>query len=195
MKKHIDSKKGAAEEQGRKCKGVPEDFGAYADMALDKGLDHALIIETSTVYTAPWVRLKCQFGCAGYGERLCCPPHSPTPEQTRAVLDSYEWALLLHRHWRKGYKAVEDLSDLAVDLERTIFLDGFYKTFSMGSGPCTRCATCDTSGTCVHPDKTRPSMEACGIDVFATAREHGLPIQVVRNHQQERDIFGLVLLI
>jgi hypothetical protein len=36
-------------------------------------------------------------------------------------------------------------------------------------------------------------MEACGIDVFATVREHGLPISVVRNRNEERNIFGLVL--
>jgi hypothetical protein len=37
-------------------------------------------------------------------------------------------------------------------------------------------------------------MESCGIDVFKTAREHGLPINVVRNHNQERDLYGLVLI-
>jgi hypothetical protein len=37
-------------------------------------------------------------------------------------------------------------------------------------------------------------MESCGIDVFKTAREHSLPISVVRDHKQERDIYGLVLI-
>jgi hypothetical protein len=36
-------------------------------------------------------------------------------------------------------------------------------------------------------------MEACGIDVFATARGHDLPIEVVRTHKDEREIFGVVL--
>ena len=34
---------------------------------------------------------------------------------------------------------------------------------------------------CMHPDKARPAMEAAGIDVFATARAAGLPIEVVRD--------------
>lgn len=174
--------------------GIREGLHKYAAAALAREVDDALIIETAKVYTAPWVRMKCRFGCPGYGGHLCCPPHSPTPEETRAVLDSYTSALLLHRHWRKGYKAVEEFNDVIVDLETAIFLDGFYKAFSMGSGPCTRCGECNISGTCVHPDRARPSMEACGIDVFATARGQNLPIKVVRSRNETRDVYGLVLI-
>jgi len=163
-------------------------------MLHDKGIDHALIVETSKIFTAPWVRLKCQFGCAGYGERLSCPPHTPTPEQTRTILDSYTRAILLHRHWQKDYKVVAHFNDIVVELETALFLDGFHKAFGMGSGPCTMCAACDTSGRCKNTEKARPSMEACGIDVFKTAREHNLSIRVVRNRKEERDIFGLVLI-
>jgi len=172
---------------------TPEKLKPYAAMALRKGIDDALIIKASTVVTAPWVRLKCQYGCGLYGKGLCCPPRTPTPEQTRGILDSYNWALFLHRHWEKDYKKVDRFNDVLAGLERTIFLDGFSRAFAMGSGPCTRCANCNVSGQCLHPDKARPAMEACGIDVFSTARAHGLPIHVVRNHSEERDVYGLVL--
>jgi hypothetical protein len=36
-------------------------------------------------------------------------------------------------------------------------------------------------------------MEACGIDVFKTARDNGFPIEVVRTRDEERNIFGLIL--
>jgi hypothetical protein len=36
-------------------------------------------------------------------------------------------------------------------------------------------------------------MEACGIDVFKTARDNGFPIEVVRNREEKRDLFGLIL--
>ncbi len=193
MKKRNDKGMRNSEKTQGEAAGAPEKLSPYVAMALKEGMDDAVIVETSKVFTAPWVRMKCRFGCAGYGQTLCCPPHSPTPEQTRAILDSYARAILLHRHWRKGYKAVKDFNDVLVDLERAIFLDGFHKAFSVGSGPCTRCAACNISGGCVHPEKARPSMEACGIDVFATAREHGLPIGVVRNRNEERNIFGLAL--
>ena len=176
-----------------KTRGNEEKLSPYAAMALEKGMDDAVIVETSRVFTAPWVRIKCRFGCAAYGQRLCCPPHSPPPAQTRAMLDSFTTAILLHRHWEKGYKTVEDFNDALVDMERALLLDGFRKAFSMGSGPCTRCAVCNISGGCVHPEKARPSMEACGIDVFATAGEHGLPLSVLRTREEERNIFGLIL--
>jgi predicted metal-binding protein len=159
----------------------------------ESGVDDVMIIETATVVTAPWVRLKCRFGCGGFGLRLCCPPHTPSPEETRKVLDSYGQALLLHKHWIKGYGTIQKFNEELVELERALFLDGFYKAFAMGSGPCTLCAECDTSGTCRNAERARPSMEACGIDVFATARYHGLPIEVVRTRNQERNIYGLVL--
>ncbi len=169
-------------------------YSPYIAMALEKGVDDALIVSTAKIFTAPWVRMKCRFGCAGYRKRLCCPPYTPDHEETRAVLDSYKHALLCHRHWKKDYKIVGGFNDIIVDLETTIFLDGYYKALGLGSGPCTLCKTCDTSGTCKNPERARPAMEACGIDVFRTARAHDLPIRVLRSHSEERDIYGVVLI-
>lgn len=169
-------------------------FEPYMQLAYDNSINDAVVIKTSEVFTAPWVRMKCQFGCAGYGETLCCPPNTPTPDEMRRILDSYSHGLLLHVHWTKSYKMVNRFNDTIVDLERAIFLDGYYKAWALGSGPCDRCENCNISGTCLHADRARPSMEGCGIDVFKTAREQGLPINVVRNHSDERDIYGLVLI-
>ncbi len=135
-------------------------YDPYIAMALEKGVDDALIIDTAKIFTAPWVRMKCRFGCSGYGKRLCCPPHTPDHDETRAVLDSYKHALLCHRRWGKGYKFVGGFNDIIVDLETAIFLDGYYKALGLGSGPCTLCKTCDTSGTCKNPERARPAMEA-----------------------------------
>jgi len=169
-------------------------LGKYLDLAKEKGADHAIVVETSSVFTAPWVRMKCQYGCSAYGLRLTCPPHTPDHDRTRQMLDSYSRAILLHYHWVKGYNVVNTLNDTVVDLETILFLDGFYKAFGMGCGFCTRCGKCDITGKCVHPERARPSMESCGIDVYQTARVSGLPIEVVRDHQQERDVYGLILI-
>ncbi|MCX5805227.1 MAG: DUF2284 domain-containing protein [Proteobacteria bacterium] len=170
-----------------------EKLKPYLKTALKKEVTHAAVIETFKVFTEPWVRMRCQFGCSMYGKSLCCPPHTPTYEEMRKILDSYKYGILLHRHIQKGYKYIDEFNKILIDLERTIFLDGYYKTLSIGSGPCTRCKKCDVSGTCLHADKARPSMESCGIDVFRIARENGLPIMVVRDHSQDRDIYGLIL--
>jgi predicted metal-binding protein len=168
-------------------------FKPYLQGALGKGVTDAAVIDTSKIFTEAWVRMKCQFGCSMFGKGLCCPPRTPTPEEMRKILDSYKYGILLHRHIQKGYKYVNDFNDIIVDLERTIFLDGYHKTWAVGCGPCTRCKECNITGTCLHPEKARPSMESCGIDVYKTARESGLPIKVVKDHSQDRDIYGLVL--
>ncbi len=71
---------------------------SYKKLALDSNITNAIAIKTSEVYTAPWVRMKCQFGCPGFGETLCCPPHTPTPDEMRKILDSYTHGILLHIH-------------------------------------------------------------------------------------------------
>jgi len=166
-------------------------FQSYLTQALDRGADHALLVRTADVVTAPWVRLKCQFGCGNFGKSLCCPPHTPAPEQMRAVLDSFTAGILLHRHVPSGRGPVDDLNELAVDLERALFFDGFYKAWAVGSGPCMRCKEC--GDTCRHADRARPSMESCGIDVFGTARAHKLPIRTLHDRKEERDFYALVL--
>jgi predicted metal-binding protein len=164
----------------------------YCKKALEIGIDDAKVIDPRSIATGQWVRMKCQFGCPGYGNSHCCPPHTPTPDLTRKVIDSYEKAILLHRRLKGGERA-KGFNEAVVRLEVEIFLDGNYKAWSMGSGPCRLCKECDLTNPCKHGYEARPSMEACGIDVFKTARDNGLPIEVVRAHGEEWNIYGLVL--
>jgi hypothetical protein len=34
------------------------------------------------IVVADWVRLKCRYGCLGYGSHFCCPPFAPSPQET-----------------------------------------------------------------------------------------------------------------
>ena len=152
------------------------------------GAASARVVSASTIATAPWVRLKCQYGCDGYGSSLCCPPHTPTPGETRQVIDSYERAILFEAGRHEPAKIV-------VQLEREAFLAGYYKAFGFGAGPCDLCrAACTFETGCRHPERARPSMEACGIDVFATVRANGFEIEVVRDPDDDAHYFGLLLL-
>jgi predicted metal-binding protein len=169
---------------------------SFCKRALEMGIEEAKIIDPGSIVTAEWVRLKCQYGCPGFGESLCCPPRTPTPDMTRKVIDSYQKAILLHQRLLKGKRRSErakTFREAIVPLEIEMFLDGYYKAWSMGSGPCDLCKECNLSGSCKHGLEARPSMEACGIDVFKTARNNGFPIEVVRTHHDEMNIFGLVL--
>jgi predicted metal-binding protein len=153
---------------------------------MDAGAMAALVIDPSTVETAPWVRWKCRFGCDCYGSSMVCPPHSPGPDETRKMLDSYRRAILFEAPFGKA-------KEIAVSLERTLFMAGHYKAFGLGAGPCELCPACAFDKGCRHADIARPAMEACGIDVFATARKHGFEIEVVRGHSDPQHYFGMVL--
>lgn len=157
-------------------------------MALKLGIPEAVVVDPREVPTAQWVRMKCQYGCGGYGKRLTCPPHSPTPEQTRKMLDEYECGLLLHGD------STADIRKIGAELERQIFLAGYHKAFAFLCGPCRLCEKCDTDSPCRHPYEARPAMEASGIDVFATARSYGLPIDVVTDRDEPQNHYGLVLI-
>jgi predicted metal-binding protein len=159
----------------------------FVQAALKLGAIAAKVVVPCTVETGAWVRWKCQFGCGGFGSSLVCPPHTPTPDQTRRMLDGFKRAVLFQ-------SPPGQVKKIAVALEREIFLAGFYKAFGLGSGPCPLCEKCAFEKGCRHPREARPSMEACGIDVFATARKHGFTINVVRSRADIQHYFGLVLI-
>lgn len=160
-------------------------YAKYIKRAKGMGAIEAKAITVKSIIVGDWVRLKCKFGCDGYGRSLTCPPESPTPKETRKVLQFYKSALLIHG---KHYK---DIHSMIPKLEREIFLDGHFKAFGMGAGPCNLCKTCGK--LCRHPEKTRPSMEACGIDVYTTVRNNGCPIEVVKTRQCKGNYYGVVL--
>jgi len=152
------------------------------------GVKDARMISTSEVVTAAWVRLKCQFGCDGYGQCLVCPPFTPTPDQMRKVLDAYGRGILIH------FDSEADIKAVVADLERDIFLRGAWKAFGLGAGPCYFCKKCPVEeGQCRHAERARPAMEACGIDVFSTVQKAGFPVEVVRTQHQCPNYYGLIL--
>ena len=168
-------------------------IAAFCKSACQRGAEDAVVISPRKVVTAAWVRLRCQYGCSEYGQCLTCPPYSPTPEMTRKVLDEYQTAILLHG------KEGRALRKIACELELEIFLAGYYKAFAFPCGPCWMCKTCGAVrrrggvAECKHPDLARPSMEAAGIDVYATARAAGLPIEVVTSEECPQNYYALVL--
>jgi len=114
------------------------DLGVYCNHLIQRGATHAKEIHPGSVATAPWVRLKCQFVCVGYGNGYCSPPDTRTPEQTRAILDGYRRAILFHievPHMPKKEKRYREFLDMLVDLEGEMFKDGFYKAFVLLAGP------------------------------------------------------------
>ncbi|MGB8656650.1 MAG: DUF2284 domain-containing protein [Candidatus Zixiibacteriota bacterium] len=169
----------------------------YLTKVKKLGVSWAKLIDPKKVVTAEWVRLKCQYGCGGYGTCLTCPPFSPTPDYTRKMLEEYSQALVLvydilptspQRSLRRKMR-----TEMA-SLEREMFLDGYYKAFAMPCGPCNLCKFCPLIRPCKFEDLARPSMEACGIDVYATLANVGYKLQVVESINQPCRFCGMILI-
>ncbi len=172
----------------------------YCARAVEGGATHARLIEPASVITAPWVRLKCRFGCPVYGRSYGCPPDTPSPAETQEIIDCYHRAILFHLEaveipGGSRRKSRHRFYDLLVDMEGELFKDGYYKAFVFLSGPCHLCRECGKmkGEPCLHGDRTRPSMEACGIDVYQTARNNGFFIQPLRRKEETQNIYGLML--
>jgi len=158
--------------------------------AVELGARESKVIEVKTIETAAWVRYKCQFGCSGFGESLTCPPYSPTPDETRKILHYFKKAILIHCQSR----AHVDISKIVIQIEKEAFLAGYYKALGMGAGPCRLCRECNLKGDCRNREEARPSMEACGIDVYSTARNNGFTIETLYSVKCKADYFGMVLI-
>ncbi|MGA2680567.1 MAG: DUF2284 domain-containing protein [Candidatus Bathyarchaeia archaeon] len=174
-----------AAEANRKI--IDQSLKSQVGLALKMGALEAKLIDAKDIIVGDWVRLKCQYGCGAYGKSLTCPPYSPTPQQMKQILGGYSTAILMQ---------VADEStatqDMIANLERSIFLNGYYRAFGVSAGPCERCEKCNLE-KCVHPKLARPSVEACGIDVYATARKNGFNIEVRKSHKEQPIYFALVL--
>jgi predicted metal-binding protein len=169
----------------------------WCDRAVELGADVATPMAVADVVAAEWVRMKCLYGCDEPGLYRTCPPNLPPVETTRRLLAEFERAILLEVGPIVGEERSDPESDrinqAALALERELFLAGHYKAWKMGAGPCDICAACTSGEPCPTPEKARPSMEGCGLDVFATVRNAGRAIDVVRTETDPYRFFALVL--
>ncbi len=170
----------------------------YCAMALEAGATKAEQIYPASVITAPWVRLKCQFGCPGYAKGYCCPPHTPTAEETRTILDSYQRSILFHKEMPdipERQKHYQEYLQALVELEGVMFKDGYYKAFVFLAGPCRLCKKCGAleGKACEFSRKARPSMEGCGMDVYQTARNNGFFIHPLHERTETTNEYSLMM--
>ncbi|RJP68586.1 MAG: DUF2284 domain-containing protein [Candidatus Abyssobacteria bacterium SURF_17] len=133
------------------------------------------------------VYYKCLYGCPSFGSSKMCPPNTPPPREFERALRSYQWAVLLKTR-------PHEINEIVVKVERQAFLMGHYLALGLRGGPCPLCPECtDPDEPCRHPEKARPSMEALGIDVFATLKNAGIPTELKTSSEDEWFFYGLVL--
>ena len=178
---------------------VSRDADGLRALALERGASDAVVVTPEQVITAEWVRMKCLYGGCTAARCLTCPPLSPEPERTRRLLDGYETILLLRLDVPPA-QAGEWLAwsrrkaQIALDLERELFLGGRFKAFAIAGGrPCTLEEACGRPQECDCRELVRPGPAGCGIDVFTTSRNAGWPLAVVRGTADPYHLFALVL--
>ncbi|MGQ9787774.1 MAG: DUF2284 domain-containing protein [Candidatus Hadarchaeaceae archaeon] len=182
---------------------VSEPLQALIEKTKATGASSVKIISTGDIFVEDYVRIKCQYGCRMYGIRLTCPPHTPTPEETRGWLKDYSKGLLMEFRNMKDEEDQRRVHEKALALEREAFLSGYYRALLLVSGPCRYCNPCVaekaenrgllSKADCLHPRKARPSMEAVGIDVYKTARKAGFEINVIKDNAPYKSFVLLLL--
>jgi predicted metal-binding protein len=168
--------------------------------ARELGADRAASLPASAVVVDERVGLKCRVPlCGHYGTNLMCPPHTPTAAETRAALARYSDVLVVQRDIPLTQEAVDVDRETGADacraelkrsqnefaavmsaLEADAFRLGYRYAASFAGGECVLCEACvGASGEpCRHPFVARPSMEAVGIDVVATAAAAAIPVEM-----------------
>jgi len=156
-------------------------------------------IDPGQIVVARWVRMKCRFGCPEYGHNACCPPSTPPVQECEQFFREYTRAAVLHFATRVEQPEQRHAWTRAVnlrllELERQVFLAGYRKAFLLFLDSCCICQECaGQREACKTPTKARPAPEAMAVDVFATVRQLGLPIEVLTDHGQQMNRYAFLM--
>ncbi len=197
------------------------DLDRLCENALSYGASAAVSMNARDIVLDPRVRLKCMVPqCANYGRNLMCPPNVMDMGAFSAVLGLYTDAILVQcpipidADFMKAFEgsSIEDIydsgeyhermarserqfQDLLCRLESDALGLGYRFAAALTGGPCRLCDECVGQGSgerCRHPFRSRPSMEAMGIDVYQTARNAGLPFDIPA---KDRPVWNGVVLL
>jgi len=172
------------------------DLGRYREAALEQGASRAAVIPVGDIPVDERVTLKCRVPrCFGYGVGANCPPHTLTPAELRGLLEGYRWAVFFgvdvpppvivrdRATIEERVDAYQKVYDMVSNLESLAFYDGHYLAFGLAAGSCrhTFCGSLDDCAAlegkkCRFSLKSRPSLEAVGVDVFRLAAGLGWDI-------------------
>jgi len=167
------------------------------------GLKKIVPLSTEKIVVAEWVDLKCKYGCKRYNTSWCCPPNTPDPDKVRSILSQYSSALLLvgetkyenfyRDNDRKRIIQIQSWKSTLI-IERLLFLEGYYKAFSLVSEYCPLCRDCAYPDNCRFPQEKRPSLESFSIDILSTLNNVNIVTNVARNKCDEYNRYSLILL-
>ncbi|HSB06079.1 MAG TPA: DUF2284 domain-containing protein [Thermodesulfobacteriota bacterium] len=157
-------------------------------------------INPKNIIVAQWARMKCTFGCKNYGKCGTCPPNVPSVPESEAFFKGYKTGVVFR--FTKRVDKPEDrfawtrtVNLKLLDLEREVFLAGYYKTFLLFMDSCNLCEACPgVREKCNNPKLARPTPESMAVDVFATVRKIGYPIDVLYDYSQEMNRYAFLMI-
>jgi predicted metal-binding protein len=186
---------------------IGPDLEKLCSRAQELGAYRAKAIQASKIVIDPRVRLKCSVPlCDSYGRNRMCPPNIISVDEFAKMLSRYRFGLLVQfemaygeedirkKFKRKPLQALQEdkdysqqltstmrkMSDVLCELEKQSLYMGYRFATALTGGCCRLCEECvgpDPMAKCRHPFQARPSMEAMGIDVVATAESAGLRVE------------------
>ncbi len=164
-------------------------IGKYVDLAKDLGMVNALVISPEQVFFDIRALLKCRWGCEyGTGGSMKCRSMDTSFSERVEMVRAYKHIVLAHSHDPTA------ISRAVLEIERKAFLDGYYFAFAIRACHlCERCAV-EQGSQCPTPHKVRPCDSNFGIDVYKTARNLGLPCEVLQNKEDVQNRYGFVLI-
>ncbi len=157
-------------------------------------------INTESIVVSYWVRFKCMFGCMTYGKKGSCPPNVPSVPECQEFFKEYRDAVVFH--FEKMFEKPEDrhqwsrkVNNKLLKLERDVFLAGYHKAFLLFMDECWLCQECPGIRIeCKNKKASRPSPESLAVNVFATVRSCGYPIEVLNNYHQTMNRYSFLLI-
>lgn len=156
-------------------------------------------LDPRQIVVAHWPRMKCLYGCPGYGHTATCPPNVPTVEECAAFFRDYRRAVVFHFEKKVARPAARFAWTRSVNLgllrlEREVFIAGHEKAFLLFLDSCNLCDECaGRLESCRHPKMARPTPEALAVDVFATVRALGFRIDVLARRDQAMNRYAFLL--
>lgn len=172
-------------------KNYEKGLDSFVSSLKERGASSVVLMDVSYIVVDERVRLKCQVPvCHSYRKNLMCPPYVQTIAEFRETLKLYSKAILLqvtaelkNSHTdvtsEEVLSSAKKLHELVNFAEKKVFSEGFRFAAGFIGGRCRLCDECVAVHGGIHcryPLKARPSMEAMGIDVMATAEKAGLPL-------------------
>jgi predicted metal-binding protein len=187
---------------------LPEDLERYRQRALELGATHAKIVRAEDIPVDERVTLKCQIPrCFGYGVSAHCPPNTMNPAELRDLLKKYHWAVFFIKEVpsevivrdkatiKERVAAYQQVYKIVNEIESMAFYDAHYLAFGFAAGSC-RHTFCGQQENCLAMEgkrcrfslRSRPSMEAVGIDVYRMAAQAGWDIYPIGSDAKPPDM-------